>query len=100
MLCSRSAILISTTLMSSLMVRSSLRKFSACADACSPNMPPDIFVSPATIWAILNYEQALDVLHRIVGVLHHVVEQGGAYRCGAEPISWLAIFATAIGWSM
>ncbi len=33
----------------------------------------------------LGPEQALDVLHRIVGVLHHVVEQGGAYRCGAEP---------------
>ena len=26
----------------------------------------------------------LDVLYGVVGVLYHVMQQGGAYRCGAE----------------
>ena len=52
MLCSRSAIFIRITRMSSAIVSSSLRKFSACADALSPKIPPDIFVNPSTIVAI------------------------------------------------
>ena len=30
------------------------RRFSACAEARSPKMPPEILVSPSTIWAILG----------------------------------------------
>ena len=39
------------TRMSSLIVSSSFLKFSACADALSPKIPPEIFVSPSTICA-------------------------------------------------
>ena len=53
MLWSRSQILMRMTLMSSLMVSSSFLKFSACAEAWSPKMPPLILVSPSTICAIL-----------------------------------------------
>ena len=54
MLCRRSQIFIRITRMSSLMVSSSFLKFSACADACSPKMPPEILVRPSTICAILG----------------------------------------------
>ena len=40
------------TRISSDMVSSSLRKFSACAEALSPKIPPEILVSPSTSWAI------------------------------------------------
>ena len=53
-LCKRSAILMRITRMSSLMVSSSFLKFSACTDACVPNTPPEIFVSPSTICAIFS----------------------------------------------
>ena len=33
---------------------SNFLKFSACAEARSPNMPPDILVRPSTICAILG----------------------------------------------
>ena len=54
MLCRRSQIFISITRMSSLIVSSSFLKFSAWADALSPNMPPLIFVSPSTMLAIFG----------------------------------------------
>ena len=53
MLCRRSAILISTTLMSVDMESRSFRKFSAWIEALSPKMPPEILVSPSTMEAIL-----------------------------------------------
>ncbi len=54
MLCRRSAIFMSTTRMSSLIVSRSLRKFSAWAEALSPKIPPEILVSPSTMRAILR----------------------------------------------
>ena len=53
-LCRRSEIFIRITLISSFIVRSSFLKFSACAEALSPKIPPDIFVSPSTIRAIFS----------------------------------------------
>ena len=54
MLCRRSAILIRITRMSSLMVSSNFLKFSACAEALSPKIPPEILVNPSTICAIFG----------------------------------------------
>ena len=62
MLCKRSAILIRMTRMSFDMVSSNFLKFSACAEARSPKIPPDILVSPSTIWAV-SYTH-LDVYKR------------------------------------
>ena len=52
--------------MSSLMVSRSLRKFSACADALSPNMPPDILVRPATSCAIFLPQYTPEEEDRII----------------------------------
>ena len=54
MLCSLSAILTSTTRISSDIVSRSFRKFSACSLAWSPKTPPLILVSPSTMCAILS----------------------------------------------
>ena len=70
--------------MSSAIVRSNFRKFSACTEALSPKMPPDIFVSPSTIMAIFLAKVQLDVLNGVFGVFHNVVEQRGANRGGAQ----------------
>ena len=86
--------------MSSLMVSSSLRKFSACADACSPKMPPEIFVSPSTIWAILSPNML-----RISSTVYSVSSTtscSNAEQIEVEPnpISSETIRATAIGCMM
>ena len=50
MLCTRSAIFIKMTRTSSLIMSKSFLNVSACNEAFSPKIPPEIFVSPSTIF--------------------------------------------------
>ena len=96
-LCRRSAILIKITRISSLIVKSNLRKFSACAEACSPKIPPEILVSPSTICAILSPN-----ILRISSTVYSVSSTTSCNKAAQievepNPISLQTILATAIG---
>ena len=97
MLCRRSAILMSTTRMSLLMVSSSFRKFSACADALSPKMPPEIFVNPDTISAIFlpNCASMSSTVYSVSSTTS--CSRAEQIDVDPSPISWLTMRATSMG---
>ena len=90
----------STTRMSVLMDSSSLRKFSACSDACEPKMPPEILVRPSTMEAILS-PKLFSMSSRVYSV-SSTTSWSRAAQMDVEPRpnSEITILATAMGWSM
>ena len=73
---------------------------SPCAEAWSPKMPPEIFVSPSTICATLR-PNARSMSSTVYSVSSTTSCSRAAHiDVEPSPISWLAMRATAIGCRM